>query len=997
MKTIKTIIILMVVLAASLLGACKPPDPPFSPDIPPETPSNLFATAIADTAIQLTWSDNSDDEDGFKIEQSRWESGPFAEVLSVNAGDTLVYVTNLEDSTYYYFRVRAFNSGGYSAYSNMAYAKTHSRPSLPAAPSNLQASSTSGTTIHLIWKDNSNNEDGFKIFQSYERFSGYSEVAAVGKNDTCVTINNLQVGSLYCFRIRAYNAAGLSGISNTISAMTNPGWPPPPAPSDLQAVAISTTAVQLSWKDNSSNELGFRVEKSQGSSSAFFEAGKVEANVTVDTVFNLNPNTLYYFRVRAYKPDICSDYSNITSVRTDGVVIIPMPPSGLWAKAESSSQINLSWFDSSDNETSFKIERSTTSSIEGFSQIAAVGANVSTYSDMGLSPGTRYWYRVRAANSAGNSAYTDPADAVTQSIVTLPAAPTGLSTATASSWQILLFWTDNANNETGFKIERSTISSTSGFSQIATVGVDVSTYSDNGLSPGTHYWYRVRATNSAGNSGYSNVTDAITNSVVTIPVAPSNLSTTAASSSKIDIEWTDNSNNETGFKIERSSTSGTSGFIQIATVGSDICNYISTGLNPGTRYWYRVCATNSAGDSEYSNVDDATTHSVVTIPVAPSNLSATAASSSQINLSWIDNSDNETGFKIERSTTSNTSGFSQIATVGSNVCTYSNTGLGPGGHYWYRVRAYNSAGNSGYSNVDDATTGIIFIPPEAPTGLSATAVSSSQINLSWTDHSNTETGFKIERSTTSGTSGFSQIGTVGSNIRAYSSTGLSSGMRYWYRVRAFNSAGDSDYSNVADAVTQNAEPITVYAAYDNSVMYDSTDPSCADKVFPNQALMVGYDYLPLPNGAHDVQVGASAIKFDVQSRIANRSIAKATLRIYVFALRGDFSITPQIRVRALATDWSPATLTYNKFTNLQYYLSGQVTMNAPSNGVIPLDFDVTTIVRNWASGVFQNFGFQLIPVFYEYFGRTSLGATLFQSLEYNYGSNQRPQLIIEFQ
>jgi subtilisin family serine protease len=180
-------------------------------------------------------------------------------------------------------------------------------------------------------------------------------------------------------------------------------------------------------------------------------------------------------------------------------------------------------------------------------------------------------------------------------------------------------------------------------------------------------------------------------------------------------------------------------------------------------------------------------------PTAPSGLSATTASSSQINLSWTDNSSNETGFKIERSTGG---GYSQVGTAGTNAASYSDSGLSASTQYTYRVRAYNSAGNSGYSGTASATT--TAPPPTAPTGLSATAVSSSQINLGWTDNSNNETGFKIERSTGGA---FNQIDTASPNATSYNDSGLSTATQYTYRVRAYNGGGDSSYSSSANATT----------------------------------------------------------------------------------------------------------------------------------------------------------------------------------------------------
>jgi predicted phage tail protein len=189
------------------------------------------------------------------------------------------------------------------------------------------------------------------------------------------------------------------------------------------------------------------------------------------------------------------------------------------------------------------------------------------------------------------------------------------------------------------------------------------------------------------------------------PAPPSNLSATAASSSQINLTWTDNSGNETGFKIESCSGDGCNIFAQIATVGANVTSYSNTGLSASTTYKYRVRAYNSAGDSAPSIEASAVTQAAPVLPTAPSDLIANPQSSNQINLTWTDNSDNETGFKIERCKGATCTNFKQIATVGANVTTYSNTGLSRSTTYRYRVRAYNAAGNSAdYSNIASATT-----------------------------------------------------------------------------------------------------------------------------------------------------------------------------------------------------------------------------------------------------------------------------------------------------
>ncbi len=129
-------------------------------------------------------------------------------------------------------------------------------------------------------------------------------------------------------------------------------------------------------------------------------------------------------------------------------------------------------------------------------------------------------------------------------------------------------------------------------------------------------------------------------------------------------------------------------------------NETVTVNNPASGYWYIMLR----GYSAYSGVTLVAYYQATsTLPNAPSSLTASRVSSSQINLSWIDNASNESGFYIERASTSS-GPWTQVATVGANVTSYSNTGLSCGTTYYYRVRAYNGAGTSGYSNTAGATT-----------------------------------------------------------------------------------------------------------------------------------------------------------------------------------------------------------------------------------------------------------------------------------------------------
>ena len=127
------------------------------------------------------------------------------------------------------------------------------------------------------------------------------------------------------------------------------------------------------------------------------------------------------------------------------------------------------------------------------------------------------------------------------------------------------------------------------------------------------------------------------------------------SSSQINLAWTDNSNNENGFAIERCAGSGCTNFAEVFRTVADIATYSDSGLIAQTFYRYRVLAFSAAGSSKYTNIAEATTLAAPPPPPpppqppsAPANLTASAIAYNQINLGWSDNSSNETGFRLQR-------------------------------------------------------------------------------------------------------------------------------------------------------------------------------------------------------------------------------------------------------------------------------------------------------------------------------------------------------------
>lgn len=734
----------------------------------PNAPSGLTATALSSTQIQLTWTDNSTDETSFYIERKTGATGNYSQIPSVGANATTYSNTGLTQNTTYYYRVRAYNASGYSAYSNETSATTATLN----APTNLAVSSVSYTKVTLTWTDISGDETGFSIERKVGAGGTYSQVTTVGANVTTYTNASLTQGTDYYYRVRTYNSPNYSDYSNEVGA-TTPILPPP---SDLTATPLSSTQIKLTWTDNSTDENNFYIEYKTTGNFAYLT--NVPSNTTTYTHTNLTQGTACSYRVRAYNSSnsAYSAYSNEASPTT----LTLNAPSNLSISATSYTQVTLTWMDNSADETNFYIERKT--GVGGaYSQIGSVGANVTTYTNTGLSQGTEYYYRVRAYSNPNYSTYSNETSRTTLTLLS----PSNLAATPMSSTQIQLSWTDNSTDETSFYIEYRT---TGSYTYLTTVPANTTSYTHSYLNQSTTYSYRVRAynANSSVYSAYSNEVSATTTTIN----APTNLSISAVSYTQLTLTWTDNSGDENGFVIERKTGAGGT-YSTIYTTAANATSYTNSYLTLGTEYYYRVRAFIGSNYSQYSNEVSATTLTFN----APSNLVASPLSSSQINLTWTDNSTDEMYFYIEQKMGA-TGAYSQIAYVPANVAAFTSAGLTQNTTYYYRVRAYNSTGYSSYSNEASATT-LTF---NAPSNLTASPLSDTQVKLSWTDNTLDEIYFYVEYKI-GATGTYAALPSLSANTKTYTHANLTPNTTYYYRVRAYSAGGYSAYSNEASTTT----------------------------------------------------------------------------------------------------------------------------------------------------------------------------------------------------
>jgi hypothetical protein len=344
---------------------------------------------------------------------------------------------------------------------------------------------------------------------------------------------------------------------------------------------------------------------------------------------------------------------------------------------------------------------------------------------------------------------------------TAPIAPSNL-TVIPNGNSAILTWQDNSDNEAGFKIYRGPV-----WTDIGNVGVNITTFTDSGLSAGTYpYHLQAFSLSATGSPVYSTVsndfivsigstssgtssTSGNTGTNLSIPPVPTGLNATLATTlHSVNLGWTDVSGNESEYRIYNR-ISGSTLWNQIGTVSANttVFSYSFNPPNSNTVFDFAVAGCNSLGCSSYSNsasltlpastnsgTGTGTPTTSVSAPMPPSNLTATASDKGVV-LNWTDNSNNESGFKIYRGPL-----WTDIGNVNSNITTFVDTAV-TAGSYSYRVQSFLNT-STGYlyslvSNDASVTVGGSTITASSTKNLSGivsfsdnTPVTDAQVKVS---------------------------------------------------------------------------------------------------------------------------------------------------------------------------------------------------------------------------------------------------------------------------
>ena len=402
----------------------------------------------------------------------------------------------------------------------------------------------------------------------------------------------------------------------------------------------------------------------------------------------------------------------------------------------------------------------------------------------------------------------DPVSPTQLSLVdaTAHANPSGLTATPSvrpgipSQLVIILNWPDNARDETGWEIYRSTTGATGAFSLVMVQDFGNSMGQEFGNLPSaTQYCYKVRSYKIAAKrssfGAFSNVACATT---FALPAAPSELRGAPKDGGAIDLTWKDNTSDEYSFAIHRSG-SPDGGWEWLVGVQSNTTAYRHGSPPINVLSCYRVIAVRMSGnlelDSEPSNV------SCTGIPAAPSDLSATVVSQN-VQLAWPDNSSIEDGYEVWRSSGGVSS---RIATLPANATAYTDVSVPTDVVLTYQLRATRDGGVSQLSNA--ASAGIATRPPNPPEGVNAAPAGSTLIGVSWTS-TLLATGYRVERSADAGAT-WTAAGVAEDSASVFYDA-VSPEDTVHYRVVAVNAFGESAPSQADFTAAPNA-PTPIFA------------------------------------------------------------------------------------------------------------------------------------------------------------------------------------------
>ena len=822
-------------------------------DVPPGQPTN-FSAAVVNGDVTLSWDEPASRGyfQGTAAALTRYTiyySDSPGVTAANNLGSEIVGTAErsrvfapsspLAAGSQYYFIMTARNGTGESPPTSEVSAFTNAVPGVPTGVSTMGGDGQ----VTLSWTAPASKGyyngvpaslgDYTIYYSTNSNVSTSSSSVTAGPDRTSRVVDSLNDGTQYYFLIRASNGAGDGPLTPAAPTFTDAV---PGEPTGVSATGGSGQA-SLSWTAPASRGYHSGVEASLGEYRIYYSASAnvstsdpsipAASDETSKVVNNLFGGTQYYFMIRASNGTGDGPLTPPVSTFTDAVPGAPTNVSAIGGNG----QVTLSW----DAPAFEGYYRGTAASLDDYTIYYSTSANVSTSSSSvtadsgktskvvsGLNGGTQYYFMMRASNGGGNSPLTSKVSTFTNAV---PGVPTGVS-ARGGNGQVTLSWSAPAftGYDSGvsaslsdYRIYYSASADVSASSPSVTAGSDETSKMVNNLNGGTQYYFRMTASNGAGEGSLTSPVSTFTDAA---PGAPTiRVSTTQtgvkldwevsdtgydggteATLTRIDIYYADSAN----VGLVSSQYDGTTSIVTSNPIGSENITIDA----PGTLYYFIATAANTVGVSTASSEQSVTLNSR---PGVPTNVSGTVTDTT-VTLNWA--APTYTGYYGGAVTPltaysiyySKTASFSisnpeGTKTAGPGDTSITVTGLTAGTTYYFIMTASNAAGEGGETNPLPMIPGI---KPDSPASVLA-AAGHGEVTLTWAAPVNkgtppTLTGYTVYYSTDANVSTAAAAKVMaGPGDTSMVVQGLTNGTPYYFIITASNNAGESNAANAVSA------------------------------------------------------------------------------------------------------------------------------------------------------------------------------------------------------
>lgn len=778
----------------------------------PVSPSftNIFVSSIS-----LSWSAPAGGAKNYRIHASTNAdfSEPIISSQTSGGSELSLTVETLSPNTTYFVRVGAVNWNDYVAYTTVGTTSTLANP-----PGNPGIVSVYFSSITVNWTASVGGSNGYRLEASTNSNFGTPLISSVTTitSETQLVLGGLEANTTYFIRVGAPNWNNIISFAPSLSTATLAG-----APENIAFTNVSISSVTLTWDAPAGGSSGYQLDASTSAnfSGTLESSSTTNGNLTTLTVFNLSPNTTYFFRVGAINQSESVVYGSILSTSTLANYPLTAAFSNIFV-----SSITANWAIPTGGAAQFKLDASTSSNFSG-TLISSVSINGSStnLTTMGLDPNTTYYLRIGAVNWNNVPTYTFVGSTSTLSNPITRITPDILNVNESSitvRWAALPSVPQSASAESYLLLGSSTnFNGTGIIYSSSTTNMQQSTLTISGLTPNTTYHFRV------GTLNWNNVANYVvlqaTSTLAQKPVSPA---FTSVNISSVSVSWTLPPNLTRGFILEANTESDYSGTAySSATTNNSTTNLTVVGLTSDTTYYFRVGSINWNENINYAILGGTTTRLSFdpTPPNAITNLTATNQSDTEMNLTWtapLDPTNNPlSGQYIIQYTTSTGATISttnaQIFISTSNVSPGQNQHHLVGGlnanttHYFYIWTEDTRPNTSPLSN--GTTRATLAVVPE---NIQFGSIFESSATLTWTalpptPQSATSEGYILQASTASNFSGTvlsSSTNNFSNNSLVVS--GLSRNTTYYFRAGSLNWAGTANYATAVATSTLTIPP-----------------------------------------------------------------------------------------------------------------------------------------------------------------------------------------------